>query len=93
MKLPNAALAIGSASLLAILAGTIYIVDCRSWAKTQDEITGCYLTGLPIMGIGAAGGGGFQAGYKTYNPALRAPTTKRRTTKSRVAPTDTPKTN
>ena len=91
MKLPSAALAIGSASLLAILAGTIYIIDCRSWADSRDEITSCYLTGLPIMGIGAAGGGGFQAGYRTYNPALRSPTTKKRTTRTRVAATDKPK--
>lgn len=73
MRVPNVAMAIGSASLLAVVAGTIYIVDCRSWAKSRDEITGCYLTGLPIMGIGAAGGGGFQAGFNTFNPALRKP--------------------
>lgn len=77
MKLPSAAMAIGSASLLAIIAGTVYILDCRSWAKSGDEITGCYLTGLPIMGIGAAGGGGFKAGYETYNPNLRQPTRRK----------------
>jgi hypothetical protein len=62
---------IGSASFLAVVMGGVYIVDCRSFAKTQDEATGCWLTGLPIMGIGGAGYGGFRAGFNTYNPALR----------------------
>ena len=65
--------AIGSASFLAIAMGGIYIVDCRSFAKTSDEASACYLTGLPIMGIATAGYGGFKAGYNTYNPALRKP--------------------
>jgi hypothetical protein len=65
--------AIGSASLLAVVMGGIYIVDCRSFAKTKDETSACYLTGLPIMGIASAGYGGFRAGYNTYNPALRKP--------------------
>jgi hypothetical protein len=64
-------LAIGSASLLAVVMGGIYIVDCRSFAKTNDEASTCWLTGLPIMGIATAGYGGFQAGYNTLNPALR----------------------
>jgi hypothetical protein len=67
------ALAIGSASFLAVIMGAIYIVDCRSFAKTNDEASACYLTGLPIMGIATAGYGGFKAGYNTYNPALRKP--------------------
>jgi hypothetical protein len=66
-------LAIGSASFLAVVMGGIYIADCRSFAKTGDEATACYLAGLPIMGIPAAGYGGFKAGYNTYNPALRKP--------------------
>ena len=64
---------IGSASFLAITMGAIYIVDCRSFAKTGDEASTCFLTGLPIMGIATAGDGGFKAGYNTYNPALRRP--------------------
>lgn len=65
------AMAIGSASFLAVAMGGVYIIDCRTYAKSRDEITGCYLTGLPIMGIGSAGYGGFKAGFNTYNPALR----------------------
>lgn len=65
------AMAIGSASFLAVIMGGVYIIDCRTYAKSRDEITGCYLTGLPIMGIGSAGYGGFKAGFNTYNPALR----------------------
>jgi hypothetical protein len=68
---------IGSASLLAIVMGGIYIIDCRSFAKTGDEASTCYLTGLPIMGIATAGYGGFKAGYNTYNPALRKPEDER----------------
>jgi hypothetical protein len=64
---------IGSTSLLAAVMGGIYIIDCRSFAKTNDEASACYLTGLPIMGIATAGYGGFKAGYNTYNPALRKP--------------------
>jgi hypothetical protein len=68
---------IGSASFLAIAMGAIYIVDCRSFAKTGDEASTCFLTGLPIMGIATAGYGGFKAGYNTYNPALRKPEDER----------------
>jgi hypothetical protein len=62
-----------SVSFLAMVMGGIYITDCRGFAKTSDEATACYLTGLPIMGIAGAGYGGFKAGYNTYNPALRKP--------------------
>jgi hypothetical protein len=31
----------------------------------------CWLTGLPIMGLGAGAGAGFRVGYETLNPALR----------------------
>jgi hypothetical protein len=62
---------LGSASILSVLAGVVYIGDCRANAKGLDQIDRCYLTGLPIMGLGATGAGAFQAGYNTYNPALR----------------------
>jgi hypothetical protein len=67
------ALAIGSASFLAVIMGGFYIYDCRRFATNGDEANSCWLTGLPIMGIGAAGGGGFKAGFNTYNPTLRKP--------------------
>jgi hypothetical protein len=66
-----------SVSFLAVVMGGIYIVDCRSFAKTSDEATACWFSGLPIMGISAAGYGGFKAGYNTYNPALRKPEDER----------------
>ena len=62
--------AIGTASVLAMLAGAAYIVDCRISGGSADQ---CWLTGLPLMGIGAAGNGGFRTGYATYNPTLRRP--------------------
>ena len=67
------ALFIGSASFLAVVMGGIYIVDCRRLATGAAEVNSCYLTGLPLMGIGGAGAGGFRAGYNTLNPALRKP--------------------
>ena len=61
MKLPSifgAALAGGShivstASSLAILVGAIYLVDCRVSARGTDAIDRCYLSALPMMGLGA----------------------------------------
>jgi hypothetical protein len=67
----RAAMVIGSASFLAVFAGALYIVDCRGWAKSGEQVSACWLTGLPIMGIGGAGAGGFRAGYNTFNPLLR----------------------
>lgn len=62
---------IATASSAAMLAGLIYLVDCRVNAKGAEGIDRCYFTALPMMGIGIAGRGGFSAGYNTYNPALR----------------------
>jgi hypothetical protein len=62
---------LNTASSLAVLIGAIYLVDCRTAARGADAIDRCYFTALPIMGIGAAGKGGYLAGYHTYNPALR----------------------
>ena len=76
---------IGGASLLTLIMGGVYIVDCRTSARGWDQAQACYLTGLPIMGIGGAGAGGFRVGFNTLNPALRDPREG-----SRVAPTDTP---
>lgn len=62
---------VGTASSLAIMMGAIYLVDCRLNAKGNDAIDRCYLSALPMMGLGAGTAGGFMAGYQTYNPALR----------------------
>ena len=68
----------GSASLLSVLVGSVYLVDCRSKAAGLDQIDRCYLTALPLMGIGTAGAGGFRLGFNTLNPALRPPGRNRR---------------
>ncbi len=60
--------AFGTASILAVVAGGAYILDCRLGGGTADR---CWLTGLPLMGIGGAAGGSFRMGYNTYNPTLR----------------------
>lgn len=62
---------VGTASTAAMLAGLVYLVDCRISAKGSEGVDRCYFTALPMMGIGIAGRGGFSAGYNTYNPALR----------------------
>jgi hypothetical protein len=66
---------VGTASGLTVLVGAVYLADCRisSRGKGSDAIDRCYLSALPMMGLGAGVGGGFAAGYRTYNPALRAP--------------------
>ena len=62
---------IGTASSLTVLVGAIYLVDCRVSARGMDAIDRCYLSALPMMGLGAGVGGGWLAGFNTYNPALR----------------------
>lgn len=57
-----------TAATLSVVAGGIYIADCR---MSGGELDKCWLTGLPIAGIGGAVGGGFRIGYETYNPSLR----------------------
>jgi len=56
------------ASTISVLAGFGYIVDCR---RSGGSVQDCWLTGLPIAGIGATGGGAFKLGYETLNPRLR----------------------
>ena len=64
---------VGTASSLAVLVGTVYLIDCRISARGLDAIDRCYLSALPMMGLGAGTAGGFMAGYNTLNPALRRP--------------------
>jgi len=55
-------------SAASFFAGAAYIVDCRvAGGPVQD----CWLTGLPIAGLGAGAGAGFRLGYETLNPHLR----------------------
>jgi hypothetical protein len=56
------------ASTVSVLAGFAYIIDCR---RSGGSAPDCWLTGLPIAGIGATGGGAFKLGYETLNPRLR----------------------
>lgn len=65
---------VGSVSATAALAGLIYMVDCRITAGLDfEKANSCYLSGLPMMGLGLGVGGGWRAGYETYNPHLRPP--------------------
>ena len=69
----SAAPVLNTASSLAILLGAIYLVDCRITSRTPESVDRCYFTALPLMGVGAAGRGGFSVGYNTLNPHLRRP--------------------
>ena len=60
-----------TASSAALIVGSLYLVDCRLSNRGPEGMDRCWMTALPIMGVGAAGRGGFQLGYGTYNPALR----------------------
>lgn len=64
---------VSTASSLAVLVGAVYLVDCRLSARSGglDAIDRCYLSALPMMGLGAGTAGGFMAGFNTFNPALR----------------------
>jgi hypothetical protein len=57
-----------TAATLSVIAGGAYIIDCR---RSGGELDTCWLTGLPIAGLGAGVGGGFRLGFETLNPALR----------------------
>jgi hypothetical protein len=59
-----------SATVLSVVAGGAYIVDCRTAGGDPER---CWLTGLPIAGLGGTAGGAFQLGYETLNPKLRRP--------------------
>lgn len=59
--------AIGNASLLMVLAGAGYLADCRLDGGAVDH---CWLTALPIMGVGVGARGAFSVGYATPNPNI-----------------------
>lgn len=60
-----------TASNITIIAGIIYFGDCRIAAKDFATADRCYLSALPMMGIGVTGRGAYAIGYNTYNPFLR----------------------
>lgn len=68
MKLKEVLAPLLTATTLSVLAGGTYIWDCR---QSGGEIDKCWLTGLPIAGLGGAAGGAFKVGYETLNPRLR----------------------
>ena len=68
MNRPTILASVFSAASLSVLAGMLYIVDCRA---AGGDVERCWLTGLPFMGLGGAAGGAFQLGYETLNPKLR----------------------
>ena len=57
-------------SMFSVVVGAIFTLDCRIMAgKDYSKAVQCYITGLPMMGLGGA----FSAGYNTFNPSLRTP--------------------
>ena len=70
---PRLAGLVGGASALMVLTGTGYLIDCRMHSGPGTEnVDRCWLTALPIMGVGAVGRGAFRAGYITPNPDITA---------------------
>lgn len=75
-----------SIAFLSFVAGVVYIADCR---RSGGPIDQCWLTGLPIAGLGGTAAGGFATGYGTFNPALRSPgRSSRRDSSGRFAKPD-----
>lgn len=60
-----------AASNVALLAAVLYLVDCRVSNRGSESLDRCWMTALPIAGVGAAGRGGYALGFNTLNPALR----------------------
>jgi hypothetical protein len=60
-----------AASNVALLAAVLYLVDCRISNRGPEALDRCWMTALPIAGLGAAGRGGYALGFNTLNPALR----------------------
>jgi hypothetical protein len=67
----SAATVFKAASNVALIAGALYLVDCRLSNRGPEGMDRCWMTALPIAGLGAAGRSGYSLGYGTYNPALR----------------------
>lgn len=62
-----------TASNVALLAGLLYLVDCRVTARNRDAVDSCYFQAMTLSGVGIGAKTGFQAGFNTLNPALRRP--------------------
>ena len=59
-------------SLLPVVYGAIYTIDCRFYSTTMDLKT-CYFQGATLIGIGGTLRGNahmFMAGYNTENPSI-----------------------
>lgn len=69
--LGGVSVAFKTASNVALLAAALYLVDCRVSNRGPEALDRCWMTALPIAGLGAAGRGGYALGYNTLNPALR----------------------
>ena len=65
------ATALKGASTAAVIAGAVYLIDCRITNRGPEALDRCWMTAMPIMGLGAATRGGYSLGYWTENPALR----------------------
>jgi hypothetical protein len=89
MKILGRFSGITSIAFLSFVAGVTYIADCRRAGGAIDQ---CWLTGLPIAGLGGTAAGGFATGYGTFNPDLRSPSpssrSSRRDTSGRFAKPD-----
>ena len=59
---------IKGATTATFLIGFMYLVDCRISGRGSQDVDRCWMTALPIMGIGGIGRGAFEVGLQTPTP-------------------------
>lgn len=56
------------ATTATFLVGLMYLVDCRVNNRAPADIDRCWMTALPIMGIGGVSRGAFEVGLQSPVP-------------------------
>jgi hypothetical protein len=62
---------IKGATTATFLIGLMYLVDCRISNRKPADIDRCWMTALPIMGIGGVGRGAFEVGLQSPVPTAK----------------------
>jgi hypothetical protein len=59
------------ATTATFLVGMIYLIDCRVSNRSASDIDRCWMTALPIMGIGGVGRSAFEVGLQSPVPTAK----------------------
>lgn len=51
--------------------GLMYLIDCRVNSRPAADIDRCWMTALPIMGVGGVGRGAFEVGLHSPVPTAK----------------------